>query len=178
MPIVFNRVAQCTDDLSAYRIQTVALGHDERQRHRLAVMLSSGQAAAIVLARDQCIGAGTVLLSDTGHALRIQAQPQALLRVSAACPDVLLRLVYHLANRHVRAMLAADAIYIEPDSVLAKMVEQLGGQVSPVELPFEPEPGAYHAGHRHGDERAHAHDTDMGRVGEMLSIAAHKAASQ
>ena len=175
MPILYNRVAQSNDDLSGYQIQTVALRHDERQRHRLAVMLSSGQAAAIVLPRDQSIGAGSVLLSDTGQALRIHAQPESLFRVSAASPDVLVRLVYHLANRHVRAMLAADAIYIEPDAVLAQMVEQLGGQVSPVEMPFEPEPGAYHAGHSHGD--THAHDTDMGRVGEMLSIAAHKAAS-
>jgi urease accessory protein UreE len=94
------------------------------------------------------------------------------MRVSAPTGAVLLRLVYHLANRHVRAMLASDAVYIEPDAVLAQMVQQLGGQVSTVQMAFEPEPGAYHGGHHHGE--ASSHDADMGRIGEMLSIAAHK----
>ncbi|MCX7960696.1 MAG: urease accessory protein UreE, partial [Burkholderiales bacterium] len=40
------------------------------------------------------------------------------------------------------------------DHVLAEMLKKLGARVEEVEAPFEPEPGAYAAGHRH-DEMGH-----------------------
>ena len=93
-----------------------------------------------------------------------------------------MRIVYHLANRHVRAMLRADAVYIEPDAVLADMVRHLGGHVEVVQQAFLPEGGAYAAGHGSGGHHHHdhhddpvqaTHDQAMGNLGEALSIAAH-----
>ena len=39
----------------------------------------------------------------------------------------------------------------QEDQVLDEMVRALGLQVEAKELPFEPEPGAYHGGHRHSE---------------------------
>lgn len=137
-------------------------------------MLPSAQAAAIVLPRGQTLQAGDVLCSSDGQCLQIQAQPEQLLCAQAQTPLDLIRLVYHLANRHVRAMLTETAIYIEPDPVLADLMVKLGARVTSVTMVFEPEAGAYASGHHHSHGSIDE-DAAMGEVGECLSRAAHEA---
>lgn len=173
----------------------VALTWRERQRSRLAVVLNTGQAAAVLLPRGATLVHGDVLASEHGEQVLIQAAPESLLEITAPTPFDLLRLVYHLANRHVSAMLTPSAVYIEPDPVLAEMVIRLGGRVCSQDLPFEPEKGAYHgaADHTHGSltqpgsrnytgtehHQRHSHgelddvDRAMGNIGEELSRQAH-----
>jgi len=151
--------------------QVVSLTYNERQRNRLAVMLPSGQAVAIVLPRGQCLHQGDVLMAEDGQLLRIEAQPESLMAIRCSSPFELMRVVYHLANRHVRAMLTEAVIYIEPDPVLADLISKLGGTVQTVSEVFEPESGAYAGGHHHGP--VDAIDQSMGNIGEQLSIAAH-----
>jgi urease accessory protein len=146
----------------------------ERMRSRLAVMLPSGRGAAIILPRGEYLEPGDVLMSETGEYLRIEAAQESLLCIKTETPYDLIRVVYHLANRHARAMLGVDAVYIEPDPILAEMARRLGASVEPVMLPFMPERGAYAGGHHHHGE-CDADDQTMGGVGEALSIAAHTA---
>jgi urease accessory protein len=125
---------------------------------------------------------GDILVAQLGQTVRIEAANESLMRIQADTELALMRLVYHLANRHVRAMLRAGALYIEPDAVLAEMVKGLGGSVQMVHEPFLPESGAYvgtqagsqagsHGHHHHGE--CDADDASMGQVGEALSRAAH-----
>lgn len=177
MATLYDRRLVDLASLANHEVHDLYLTHHERQRHRLAAMLPSGQAVAIVLERGQHLMPGDVLLSSTGQALRIRAQPEPLMKITANTRLAFVRIVYHLANRHVRAMIEQATIYIEPDSVLAEMVKQLGGQVDNVNCVFEPEAGAYAGGHHHhqsDDAQTSREDHDMGRVGEMLSIAAHR----
>ncbi len=153
--------------------QMLSLTYQQRQRNRLAVMLPNGKAAAIVLPRGDFLAPGDVLLSASGESIRIEAEKEELLKLTAASPFALLRLVYHLANRHVRAMLTETAVYIEPDPILADMVRQLGGEVEAVSDVFVPESGAYGGGHHHHGEDE-VGDRAMGSIGEQLSIAAHQ----
>ena len=157
----------------------------ERQRSRLAAMLPDGRAVAVILPRGETLQHGDILCGEAGERVEVRAGDEDLLRISAADPLQLLRIVYHLANRHVRAMLREDAVYIEPDPVLADMVAHLGGRVERVSEPFIPEGGAYagHTGHAAHSEHHHHHHADecadverdeaMGALGEQLSIAAH-----
>jgi urease accessory protein len=154
--------------------------------------MDDGRAAVILLPRGTTLTNGDVLASDTGEQVLIRAAAESLLEITANTPFQLLRLVYHLANRHVSAMLTTDAIYIESDPVLADMVVRLGGAVKLTEQPFEPEKGAYHGASTHtpshshhgamapgGDGYGHNHggvddiDRKMGNVGEELSRQAH-----
>ena len=155
--------------------EVLSLSCSDRQRSRLAAMLPSGRAVAIVLPRGEVMNPGDVLLSTCGKRLSIQAQSESLLRISAPSAFALMRVTYHLANRHVRAMLTPEAIYIEPDAVLQQMVQRLGAFVTSVSQPFLPEAGAYSPGHRHHHGEVVALDDEMGQVGEALSIAAHRA---
>ena len=166
------------------------LTYEERQRSRLAAMLPNGRAVAIVLARGESMQHGDVLCAEGGERVQVQAAAETLMLIRAANPFELMRIVYHLANRHVRAMLLPDAILIEPDPVLAELVRRLGGSVEHTQQPFLPEGGAYSSsaqsagmdGHTHSPHSHRHHPSEcgveqqdqvMGLVGEQLSIAAH-----
>ncbi len=174
MPVLYDNLIRPAAASNFSDAQVVHLTCNERQRNRLALMLPNGQSAAIILPRGESLRAGDVLQSADGKALIVQSAVERLMRISADTTLGLMRLVYHLGNRHVRAMVCAQSILIEPDVVLEQMVRRLGGFVEIVHEVFEPEAGAY-AGthHHHGDDDPV--DRAMGNVGEMLSIAAHKA---
>lgn len=166
-----------TPSPQAHTIATIGLTWQERQRSRLAIMLHDGRAAAILLPRGETLADGDLLASECGQMLCISALPERLMKITASHPRDFIRLVYHLANRHVRAMLSQDMICIERDPVLADMVVRLGGHVTDVEQPFEPERGAYHGGpghhHGHGHADIDNDDRQMGSIGEELSRQAH-----
>ena len=157
------------------------LSLEDRQRWRLAAMLPSGRAVAVILPRTEHMQHGDVLCGEQGERVVVQAAVEELFCIQASSPFELMRIVYHLANRHVRAMLSTAAVCIQPDPVLADMVRRLGGTVTVVQQAFIPEGGAYAAGHGGGHQHHHhssecgaeEHDQAMGNLGEELSIAAH-----
>jgi len=148
---------------------------DERVKSRLATMTEDGTAVAIVLPRGTVLRDGAVLAGDDGALAVVEAALQPLARITADDPLLLLRAVYHIANRHVPAHIETGTILIECDPVLERMASNLGARVEHVMQPFEPEAGAYH-GHTH--EGGHSHGvepSDPARaIGEELSIAAHR----
>lgn len=154
---------------------------EDRQRWRLAAMLPNGRAVAVILPRTEHMQHDDVLCGDQGERVVVQAAVEELFCIQASSPFELMRIVYHLANRHVRAMLSTEAVWIQPDPVLADMVRRLGGTVTVVQQAFIPEGGAYAAGqggghhhHHHASEcGVEEHDQAMGNLGEELSIAAH-----
>ena len=78
-------------------------------------------------------------------------------------PHRLLRLGWHIGNRHVPAEHRPTAIRIRPDHVIADMVRGLGGRVREIEAPFQPESGAYAGGHAHRrHDHGHDHEHDPG----------------
>jgi urease accessory protein len=167
----------------AARAARLRLSYDERVKSRLATMCTRGEAVAILLAehrRGSVLRDGAVLAGDDGALAIVEAAPQPVARVTTESPLALLRAVYHLANRHVPAQIAADQVVIERDPVLESMLRGLGAHVEHAEMPFDPEGGAYHVTHAHGD---HVHgpshrepvDAVSATVGEQLSIAAHRA---
>lgn len=170
----------------AAHLPVLELTLEDRQRSRLAAMLPNGRAVAVILPRGESMQHGDVLTGETGEHVLVQAAAEALMQIRANNPFELMRIVYHLANRHVRAMLLPDAALIEPDQVLADLVRRLGGTVDNTRQPFIPEGGAY-SGEASAHAHTHAHhhhqhpsecgvelqDEAMGQIGEQLSIAAH-----
>jgi urease accessory protein len=82
-------------------------------------------------------------------------------------PFDLIRAAYHLGNRHVPIELTPDHLKIEPDHVLADMLRAMHLIVHEADVAFEPEAGAYAAGHAahvggHGHGHDHGHDHDHG----------------
>jgi urease accessory protein len=64
----------------------------------------------------------------------------------------LLRIAWHLGNRHLPVQVLDQYLRIRADRVIADMIKQLGGRVEEVDAPFDPEQGAYSDGHHHHDD--------------------------
>ena len=148
------------------RAPSVSLDWDVRQKSRFQVEDSLGRVLSVFLQRGHVVRGGDVLVADDGSLVRIEAAPQALLRITT-CPQHgtpfdLIRAAYHLGNRHVPIELKPDHLQIEPDAVLADMLRSMHLIVNKVDAAFEPEGGAYGAhhggsGHSHDDGHDHAH---------------------
>jgi urease accessory protein len=74
-----------------------------------------------------------------------------LLEIHARDDGELVRIAWHLGNRHLPVQLLGDRIRIRADHVIQDMVEGLGGHVDAIEAPFDPEAGAYAPGSGHHD---------------------------
>lgn len=127
---------------------TLSLNWDTRQKSRFRATLTTGEDIGVDVPRGQPLRHGAILTTAQGERLRIEAAPQSVLQVTATSGFDLLKAAYHLGNRHVPLMLTPDALYLEPDHVLADMLRGLGLQVGQTVHPFEPESGAYHQ-HEH-----------------------------
>ena len=153
------------------RAPSVSLDWDVRQKSRFQVEDSSGRVLSVFLQRGHVVRGGDVLVADDGSLVRIEAAPQALLRITT-CPQHgtpfdLIRAAYHLGNRHVPIELKPDHLQIEPDAVLADMLRSMHLIVNKVDEAFEPDshddghdhdhaPASQHA-HQHGHEHTHVH---------------------
>ncbi|MEN9315833.1 MAG: hypothetical protein RIS35_2226, partial [Pseudomonadota bacterium] len=129
------------------RAPSVELVWDVRQRSRFEAIDSLGRRLGVFLPRGVAVRGGDLLVAEDGSLIRVEAAPEAVLVVRAdprqGTPFDLLRAAYHLGNRHVQLELRADHLKLEPDHVLAAMLERMGLTVSEAMLPFEPEGGAY-----------------------------------
>jgi urease accessory protein len=92
--------------------------------------------------------------------IEVLAKPEPLIVVTARDAHHLARLAWHLGNRHVPAAIEPERILIRPDHVIAEMLAGLGAEVSAIEAPFDPERGAYAAGHLPG-HAGHSHSADL-----------------
>ncbi|CAG9207039.1 Urease accessory protein UreE [Paraburkholderia caribensis] len=140
------------------RAPTLTLAFDARCKSRLAATLDSGEEVALLLPRGTVLRDSDVLVADDGGLVRVVAAPESVLYVRA--PDVLTltRAAYHLGNRHTPVEVGVDYLKLEYDPVLADMLKRLGALVDQVEMPFQPETGAYGGGHRHGHDETFAED--------------------
>jgi urease accessory protein len=161
----------------AARVHILRLAYAQRVRSRLAALCEDGTAAAITLPRGTAMRDGVLLATDDGRLARVQAAREPLARITAGSPVLLLRAVYHLANRHVPVQIAEDHALIERDPVLERMLDALGVRIAHVEAPFDPEGGAYpgHAHHGPAFRDESGDDTASAGIGEQLSIEAHRA---
>ncbi|AXI03455.1 urease accessory protein UreE [Aquirhabdus parva] len=133
-------------------VETLALPFDTRQKSRFRATLASGIDIGVDLPRTGVLRSGAYIATQTDEALQIVAAAETVMQAVAADSFTLLKAAYHLGNRHVPLMLTPDAVYFEPDHVLAEMVEGLGLTVTTMQHPFEPESGAY---------AQHAHETRL-----------------
>ena len=144
------------------RSAQVELDWDVRQKSRFDADDSQGRALGVFLPRGTVVRGGDVLVATDGSLVQVLARPQPVMRVSICAqhgrPFDLLRAAYHLGNRHVPLELQPDHLQIEPDHVLAEMLQQMDLIVTSLNAPFEPEGGAYSTvtGHRHSNDRSAA----------------------
>lgn len=130
----------------------VTLDYDARHRRRIVLNGDHGLEALLDLPQAVLIPHGAGLKLQDGRIIQVLAAPEALMAITADSPEHLLRLAWHIGNRHLTAQISAERIVIRHDRVIGHMLEHLGATVEAMSEPFDPEGGAYgglHGGHSH-----------------------------
>jgi urease accessory protein len=139
----------------------VLIDFDRRHRRRFVLRTETGDELLLDLPQAVRLKHGDGLALDGGGVVRVVARAEKLLDIHAHDPAELVRIAWHLGNRHLPVQLHGSHIRIRADHVIADMVRGLGAHVHEVEAPFEPEAGAYAGGHTHlhdDDDAPHSHD--------------------
>jgi len=143
---------------------TVVLGFDDRHRRRMAMTGTRGLAFLLDLENAVALRGGDALVLDDGRLIEVVAAPEPLAEIRCNDPQHLVRVAWHLGNRHLPTQIMAKGLRIRRDHVIEAMVKGLGARVIEIEAPFDPEGGAYAGGgHAHApgsdahDHAAHDH---------------------
>jgi urease accessory protein len=141
---------------------TVVLDFDDRHRRRMAMTGTRGLEFLLDLENAVALRGGDALVLDDGRLIEVVAAPEPLAEIRGADPQHLVRLAWHLGNRHLPTQIIGKGLRIRRDHVIEAMVKGLGARVIEIEAPFDPESGAYAGGHAHApasDPHHHAaHD--------------------
>ncbi|HET7492023.1 MAG TPA: urease accessory protein UreE [Bradyrhizobium sp.] len=149
---------------------TVVLDFDDRHRRRMVMTGTRGLEFLLDLENAVALRGGDALVLEDGRLVEVVAAPERLLEIRGSDPQHLVRLAWHLGNRHLPTQITGKALRIRQDHVIEAMVKGLGARILEIEAPFDPEGGAYaghhaagethdHAGHAHfsPDQAAHDH---------------------
>lgn len=162
-------------------VDTLLLDHEARHRRRVAMTGQGGLAFLLDLDRATALDDGDAVKLEDGRLVQVRAAPERLIEIRTDNPLRLMKVGWHLGNRHVATEIGADVLHIGFDHVLLEMVRGLGATAREVERPFRPERGAYeggHAGHDHGhhdhghDHGSHAHDHGHAHASAMSAASA------
>jgi urease accessory protein len=141
---------------------TVVLDFDDRHRRRMAMTGTRGLEFLLDLENAVALRGGDALVLEDGRLVEVVAAPEPLVEIRGADPLHLVRIAWHLGNRHLPTQIMGKGLRIRRDHVIEEMVKGLGARVIEIEAPFDPEGGAYaaaHAAHDHGHiGHDHAHD--------------------
>jgi urease accessory protein len=162
---------------------TVVLGFDDRHRRRMAMTGTRGLEFLLDLENAIVLRGGDALVLDDGRLVEVVAAPEPLAEIRCTDPHHLIRIGWHLGNRHLPTQIMAKGLRIRRDHVIEAMVKGLGARIIEIEAPFDPEGGAYadggyshapaadpqshaahdhaahdHSDHHHHDAHGHAHD--------------------
>src|SRR5215813_10552872 len=110
-------------------VDRVRLTFDERNRRRLRYVALGGTEFVLDLPRATIMHDGDGLKLENGQVIAVEAAPEALVEVTASDRRTLLRLAWHIGNRHLPAQLEESRILIREDHVIVAMLEGLGATV-------------------------------------------------
>ena len=136
-------------------LATVTLDYLYRHRRRIRLVTDSGETFLLDLPRAHHLAEGDGLELDSGGYIRVRAAAEPVLEIAAEDCPALLRIAWHLGNRHLPLQVVGDRLRIRADHVIAEMVAGLGGRLTALEAPFDPETGAYAGDSQHHQDHDH-----------------------
>jgi urease accessory protein len=131
-------------------IDRVVLDASDRQRRRIVLTTEKGMKLLLDFAAPVTLRDGDGLVLEDGSVVVVVGQAEPLVELTAKAPLDLVRLAWHIGNRHTDVQFTGGGLRIRRDHVLEEMVKGLGARVTPVEAPFDPERAAPH-GHHHDE---------------------------
>ena len=139
---------------------SLTLDFDARHRRRIRLMTDQGEDVLLDLPNAVAMADGDGLQLDDGRLLKVQAAAEPIVEVRHKDPNQLMRLAWHLGNRHLPTEIRNQVLRIRPDHVIENMLHHFEADLVKVQAPFQPEGGAY-SGHDHHldhDHTGHQHE--------------------
>ena len=133
----------------ARAVDRVALDAGDRMRRRIVLTTGKGMKLLFDFAEPMMLRDGDGLVLEDGSVVEVAGEAELLIEISAKAPADLVRLAWHIGNRHTDAQFTGKALRIRRDHVLEEMVKGLGAVTKEIEAPFDPEPAAPHRGGHH-----------------------------
>ena len=121
----------------------ITLDHEDRCRRRRVMTADGGTQFLLDLPRPVTLADGDGLALDDGRVVGVRAAPEPLVEIRAATAQELVKLAWHIGNRHVPAQVLDGCLRVRADHVIIDMLRRLGADVRPVTAAFDPEGGAY-----------------------------------
>jgi len=132
---------------------SLTLDFDARHRRRIRLTTDQGEDVLLDLPETIAMADGDALQLEDGRFLKVKAAAELIVEVRHKDPNQLLRLAWHLGNRHLQTEIRDQAFRIRPDHVIEEMLHRSGAELLKLQATFQPEGGAYT-----GDGRYHRHD--------------------
>ncbi len=134
-------------------VDRVLLDADDRQRRRIVLTGEKGTTLLLDLPKPVALRDGDGLVLEDGSIVAVAGQAEQLIEVRAKTPLDVVRLAWHIGNRHTDIQFVDEGFRIRRDHVLEEMLKGLGAITTSLEAPFDPEPTA-----PHGHDHDHSHD--------------------
>jgi urease accessory protein len=132
---------------------SLTLDFDARHRRRILLTTDQGEDVLLDLPKSVAMADGDGLQLEDGRWLNVQAATELIVEIRHKDPGQLIRLAWHLGNRHVASEVRDQVLRIRPDHVIENMLHGFGADLVKLQAPFQPEGGAY-------SDNSHLHDHD------------------
>src|SRR4030081_1597006 len=94
---------------------SVVLGFDDRHRRRMAMTGTRGLEFLLDLENAVALRGGDALVLDDGRLVEVVAAPEPLAEIRCNDPHHLVRVAWHLGNRHLPTQIMAKGLRVRRD---------------------------------------------------------------
>jgi len=137
---------------------SLTLNFDARHRRRIHLVTDQGEDVLLDLPKAVAMADGDALQLEDGRLLAVQAAAEPVVEIRHSDSDQLMRLAWHLGNRHLPTEILDRVLRIRPDHVIEDMLHRFGAELVKLQAPFQPEGGAYGGnGHHHDHDHSGHH---------------------
>ena len=124
----------------------ISLDYEGRFLRRKRLLTDDGEDFMVELPRTISLLPSDGIVLDDGRVIGIRPKPEMLAKITHSN---LMRMAWHIGNRHTPCQIKDDHLLIKQDYVLEDMLRQLGAKITHITNPFMPEGGAYGRGRTH-----------------------------
>ena len=140
-------------DWDGVSVDHVVLKYDDRYRRRITMTGTGGLEFLLDLKNPTVLNDGDALILSDNQMIAVVAAAEPLIEVRCKNAEYLVRIAWHIGNRHTPCEIKQDCLVIRCDHVLEDLLIRLGAVLEKTKAPFNPEGGAYGVGRTH----SHAH---------------------
>ncbi len=122
----------------AVSIDRVVLDAGDRQRRRAVLTGENGTVFLLDFDRPVTLRDGDGLVLEDGTIVLVTGQAEQLVEISVPNKADLIRLAWHIGNRHTDVQVFGEALRIRRDHVLEDMLRGQGATLKPIDATFDP----------------------------------------